>query len=97
VVARLDGSGTTFAFTNHLSAASAAWREGPGVGTRVNLVGLLGQKRVHPGVPQPYEGVSRTLIGVVLPVGVPPPQHLRAAAAPNREKGRIASSEGRQH
>jgi phosphate transport system substrate-binding protein len=36
VVARLDGSGTTFAFTNHLTAASTAWREGPGVGTRVD-------------------------------------------------------------
>jgi len=36
VVARLDGSGTTFAFTNHLTAASTAWREGPGVGTRID-------------------------------------------------------------
>ena len=40
VVARLDGSGTTFAFTNHLAAASAAWRDnGPGVGTRVDWRG----------------------------------------------------------
>ena len=32
-VARADGSGTTFAFTNHLSAISKAWRDrGPGVG-----------------------------------------------------------------
>ena len=31
VVARHDGSGTTFAFTNHLSAISEEWRKGPGV------------------------------------------------------------------
>ena len=30
VVARRDSSGTTFAFTKHLSAVSAAWRDGPG-------------------------------------------------------------------
>jgi len=33
LVTRLDSSGTTFAFTNHLSAVSKAWRDrGPGVG-----------------------------------------------------------------
>ncbi|MGO9567343.1 MAG: phosphate ABC transporter substrate-binding protein PstS [Desulfomonilaceae bacterium] len=33
LVARQDSSGTTFAFTNHLSAASKEWRDrGPGVG-----------------------------------------------------------------
>ncbi len=31
VVVRQDGSGTTFAFTNHLSAISEEWRKGPGV------------------------------------------------------------------
>ncbi len=31
VVARQDGSGTTFAFTNHLAAISEEWRKGPGV------------------------------------------------------------------
>lgn len=36
VVVRQDGSGTTFAFTNHLSAISPEWRErGPGVGSVV--------------------------------------------------------------
>ena len=30
VVARNDSSGTTFAFTNHLSAISEEWRKGPG-------------------------------------------------------------------
>lgn len=36
VVARLDGSGTTYAFTNHLDATSDTWRrDGHGVATRV--------------------------------------------------------------
>lgn len=36
LVARLDSSGTTFAFTNHLSAINPGWRDrGPGVGTLV--------------------------------------------------------------
>jgi phosphate transport system substrate-binding protein len=37
LVARQDGSGTTFAFTNHLSAVSPAWRDrGPGTGNLVD-------------------------------------------------------------
>ncbi len=36
LVARADGSGTTYAFTNHLSAISEDWRDrGPGVGKTV--------------------------------------------------------------
>ena len=35
-VARQDGSGTTFAFTNHLSAVSEAWRNGPGAAYQVD-------------------------------------------------------------
>jgi phosphate transport system substrate-binding protein len=35
VVRRAEGSGTTFAFTNHLSAVSAAWKKGPGTGKTV--------------------------------------------------------------
>lgn len=38
-VVRRDGSGTTFAFTNHLSAVSADWREGPGTGTQIDWPG----------------------------------------------------------
>ncbi|HXJ79181.1 MAG TPA: phosphate ABC transporter substrate-binding protein PstS [Candidatus Methylomirabilis sp.] len=42
LVVRQDGSGTTFAFTNHLSAVSAAWRDrGPGVGTLVDWHGAM--------------------------------------------------------
>jgi phosphate transport system substrate-binding protein len=36
VVRRADSSGTTFVFTQHLSAVSAAWDKGPGTGTTVN-------------------------------------------------------------
>jgi phosphate transport system substrate-binding protein len=36
LVVRQDGSGTTYAFTNHLSAISPEWRErGPGVGSLI--------------------------------------------------------------
>ena len=36
VVRRADSSGTTFVFTQHLSAVSEAWKNGPGFGTTVN-------------------------------------------------------------
>jgi phosphate transport system substrate-binding protein len=36
VVRRADGSGTTYAFTNHLSTISPDWKAGPGTGTSVN-------------------------------------------------------------
>jgi len=52
VVARQDGSGTTFALTNHLSAVSAEWRDrGPGTG---NLVDWRGQAMLARG----NEGVA---------------------------------------
>jgi phosphate transport system substrate-binding protein len=36
VVRRADASGTTYVFTQHLSAISEAWKNGPGTGTTVN-------------------------------------------------------------
>lgn len=36
LVARLDGSGTTYALTNHLSAVSETWKRERGVGTRID-------------------------------------------------------------
>lgn len=39
IVGRLDGSGTTFALTNHFSAISDAWRNGPGTGTLIDWPG----------------------------------------------------------
>ena len=43
-VERSDGSGTTFVFTNHLSAISEEWKKGPGVGKSINWpVGVSGK------------------------------------------------------
>ena len=36
VARRADSSGTTYVFTQHLSAVSEAWKNGPGAGTTVN-------------------------------------------------------------
>ena len=36
VVRRADASGTTYVFTQHLSAISEDWKKGPGMGTQVN-------------------------------------------------------------
>ena len=38
VVRRADSSGTTYALTNHLSAVSEEWKNGPGIGNSVNRV-----------------------------------------------------------
>ena len=52
VVARSDSSGTTFAFTNHLSAISAVWRDqGPGA---VRMADWPGGTMLAPG----NEGVA---------------------------------------
>jgi len=52
LVVRQDSSGTTYAFTNHLSAISEKWRnQGPGVG---RLIGWPGNAMVAPG----NEGVA---------------------------------------
>lgn len=39
IVVRADGSGTTHAFTQHLSAVSPEWKSGPGVGRKVAFPG----------------------------------------------------------
>jgi phosphate transport system substrate-binding protein len=51
VVVRQDGSGTTYAFTNHLSAVSDEWRDrGPGVGTLIDWPGNAMAARGNEGV-----------------------------------------------
>lgn len=51
IVARQDSSGTTYAFTNHLSAISPDWRDrGPGVGKVVDWPGNTMVARGNEGV-----------------------------------------------
>jgi phosphate transport system substrate-binding protein len=45
VVHRSDGSGTSFVFTQHLSAISDAWKNGPGPGTAPNWPTGVGGKK----------------------------------------------------
>src|SRR5271170_2124374 len=44
VIVKSDASGTTFVFTNHLSAISTQWKEGPGTGKTVNFPVGVGAK-----------------------------------------------------
>ncbi len=51
LVVRQDGSGTTYAFSSHLSAISAEWRDqGPGVGTVLSWPGNTMRARGNEGV-----------------------------------------------
>jgi len=50
IAARQDGSGTTFALANHLSAVSPAWRQGPGVGYSIDWSGRAMVARGNEGV-----------------------------------------------
>jgi len=50
IVARLDSSGTTFAFTNHLAAISPEWANGPGVGKQIDWPGGTMVARGNEGV-----------------------------------------------
>ena len=52
VVARQDSSGTTFAFSSHLSAISPAWKAGPGAGKTVGWPGGAMLQRGNEGVAQ---------------------------------------------
>jgi phosphate transport system substrate-binding protein len=49
-VVRLDSSGTTYAFTNHLSAISEAWRKGPGIGKLIDWPGRASTAKGNDGV-----------------------------------------------
>ncbi len=44
-VHRSDGSGTTFVFTQHLSAVSEKWKSGPGTGTSIEWTGGVAGKK----------------------------------------------------
>jgi phosphate transport system substrate-binding protein len=65
LVARQDGSGTTFALTNHLAAISEAWRDrGPGVSNLVDWRGAAMLARGNEGVAARIRG-SEDSIGYV--------------------------------
>jgi phosphate transport system substrate-binding protein len=50
IAARQDGSGTTFALSNHLSTISPAWRDGPGIGYMIDWGGRAMRARGNEGV-----------------------------------------------
>jgi phosphate transport system substrate-binding protein len=50
VAARQDGSGTTFALSNHLNTISPTWREGPGVGYMIDWGSRAMRARGNEGV-----------------------------------------------
>lgn len=65
VVARMDGSGTTYAFTSHLQAISPAWRErGLGAATHVDWPRNTMQVKGNEGVAQRVK-ISEGAIGYV--------------------------------
>jgi phosphate transport system substrate-binding protein len=65
LVVRHDGSGTTYAFTNHLSAISDEWRDrGPGVGTLIDWPGNAMAVRGNEGVAGRIK-ISKGSIGYV--------------------------------
>ena len=65
LVVRQDGSGTTYAFTNHLSAISEEWRDrGPGVGRLLQWPGNAMAARGKEGVAGRIQ-LSRGAMGYV--------------------------------
>jgi len=88
VVARSDGSGTTFAFTNHLSAISADWAKGPGVGKLVDWPGGAMVAGGNEGVAQRVK-ITEGAIGYV-EAGFAQRLHLPLAWLENRAGGLIA-------
>lgn len=50
LIARQDGSGTTYAMSQHLSAISEEWRQGPGTGTLIHWPGVTMTARGNEGV-----------------------------------------------
>ncbi len=64
LVARQDGSGTTFAFTNHLSSISPEWAENVGAGTLVGWPGQMMRAVGNEGVAQRIK-ISQGAIGYV--------------------------------
>lgn len=73
-IVRLDSSGTTFAFSNHLSAISTDWRSSHGVGKRINWPNhfqkMLGNERVAGEIKRVYGGVGYVEFGTARAAGL---------------------------
>lgn len=101
VVARLDGSGTTYAFTNHLDATSEAWRNtGVGVGTQVGWPAGAMRARGNEGVAVNIQRADGTIgyveYGFASRLGLPLAALENAAGefvAPSPEAGAAALAE----
>lgn len=101
VVGRLDGSGTTFAFTNHLNATSEAWRNtGVGVGTQVGWPAGAMRARGNEGVAVNIQRADGTIgyaeYGFASRLGLPLAILENAAGtfvAPSPESGAAAIAE----
>lgn len=90
-MARLDSSGTTFAFTSHLAAIDARWSEtGPGVGKKVAWAEAVTLAKGNEGV---AAAVANTVgsIGYV-EFGVARRAGLRAASIENKQGNFLAPS-----
>ena len=64
VVVRRDGSGTTFAFTNHLGTVSNEWKTGPGVGKLIDWPGNAMTASGNAGVAQKIK-ITANSIGYI--------------------------------
>ena len=105
IVARQDGSGTTFALTNHLSAISDAWRDrGPGTANLVDWRGTAMLARGNEGVAGRIK-VSEDSIGYVeyhfaRRLGLPMAQLQNKSGryvAPGERSGQAALAENVKH
>jgi phosphate transport system substrate-binding protein len=73
-IRRAEGSGTTFAFTNHLSAISPEWKKGPGVGKTVTWpvgIGAKGNNGVAAVVQQTPGAIGYVEAGYAELTGLP--------------------------
>ncbi len=101
VVARVDGSGTTYAFTNHLNATSEAWQKaGRGVGKLVGWPGGAMRAKGNEGVAGNVERGDGTIgyveYGLASRLGLPLAALENAAGnfvAPSPASGAAAISE----
>jgi phosphate transport system substrate-binding protein len=74
VVRRADGSGTSFVFTQHLSAVSEAWKSGPGTSKSPNWptgIGAKGNEGVTSTIKQTPGAIGYIEFGYAKPAALP--------------------------